>query len=297
MTRRSSVSEGAGYRIFSWFNGLFLLLVLAVTAYPIYYVLIASFSNASAMATNYGLMLLPFRPYTTKAYELVFRYPLVMTGYGNTLLILFGGLVLNLALTSLGAYYLTLKDSLFRKPLALLVVFSMYFSGGLVPMYLNVKSLGLYDSLWSLIIPVAINTYNMLILRSAFAAVPASLTEAARLDGASHFRILTRVYLPVTGATMAVIVLYYAVSHWNAWFNAMLFIKTPGKFPLQLVLRQIMILNVNPTMTMADTGEEAYIAELMKYALIVVSTAPILLLYPFLQRFFVKGIMIGALKG
>ena len=183
MSESTRLREGRGYAIFYVLNLLFLALVLVVTAYPIYHVLIASFSNPSAMAANYGLMLTPFSLLTTKAYQLVFRYPLVLSGYANTLVIVTVGLVVNLTLTSLGAYYLTLKDSLFRKPMAVLVVFSIYFSGGMVPMYLNVKNLGLYDSTWALIIPVAISTYNMLILRSAFASIPASMTEAA-LPGA-----------------------------------------------------------------------------------------------------------------
>jgi putative aldouronate transport system permease protein len=174
----------------------------------------------------------------------------------------------------------------------------MYFSGGLVPMYLNVQGLGMMNSLWALIIPSAINTYNMLILRSAFASVPDSLVEVAKLDGASHFQILTKIFLPLSGATLAVMVLYYGVGHWNAWFNASIFIQTPERFPLQLVLRNILILNQNTEFntTMNDTTA-ALMNEIIKYALIVVSTAPILLLYPFLQRFFTKGVMIGAIKG
>ena len=155
------------------------------------------------------------------------------------------------------------------------------------------------DTLWSLILPGAVNTYNLLIMRSAFAAMPDSLYEAAYLDGASHARILTQVYIPLSGATMAVMVLYYGVAHWNSWFNASLYISTTSKYPLQLVLRQILILNQNSELnaTMVDDGEQALYADLIKYALIVVSTLPILILYPFLQRFFAKGVMVGALKG
>ena len=154
------------------------------------------------------------------------------------------------------------------------------------------------DSLWSLIIPSAISTYNLLVLRSAFAAVPGSLVEAAVLDGASHFKILRHVMVPLSGATLAVIVLYYGVGHWNSWFNASIYIQSTAKFPLQLVLRRILILNQNAEMNSGmDSGEAAQLAELIKYALIVISTAPILCLYPFLQRFFVKGVMVGAVKG
>ena len=166
-------------------------------------------------------------------------------------------------------------------------------------MYLNVNSLGLMNSLWALIIPGAISTYNMLILRSAFSNIPDSLIEVAKLDGVNHFQILTRIFIPLSGATLAVLVLYYGVGHWNAWFNASIFLQTPSKYPLQLVLRSILILNQNQEFTAATAGDLASVLnrEGIKYALIVVSTAPIILLYPFLQRFFTKGVLIGAIKG
>lgn len=292
--------EGPGYKVFTAVNTLLLLLVIVATAYPVYFVLIASFSDPAAMNANYGLMLLPKLPLSIRAYRLVFDHPLVLVSYKNTLIILFGGLAVNLTLTSLGAYFLSLKNSMWRKPIAMLILFSMYFSGGLVPMYLNVKELGMMDTLWALILPGAISTYNMLVMRSAFASVPDSLVEAAHLDGASHFKILLKVMLPLSGATLAVMVLYYGVAHWNAWFNASLFIQTTTKYPLQLVLRQILILGQNAEFEAAsatDMGDAAQMSELIKYALIVVSTVPILAMYPFLQRFFVKGVMVGALKG
>jgi putative aldouronate transport system permease protein len=155
------------------------------------------------------------------------------------------------------------------------------------------------NTLWALVIPGIINTYNMLILRSAFSAVPDSLVEVAKLDGASHFQILTKIFIPLSGATLAVMVLYYGVGHWNAWFNASIFIQTPSKYPLQLVLRTILLLNQSAEFNAAaaDDSMAALMAEIIKYALIVVSTAPILMLYPFLQRFFTRGVMIGAIKG
>lgn len=297
--RKSTLQqEGPGYKVFTVFNTIFLCLVILVTAYPVWYVLIASISNPNAMMTNYGLMALPHFPLSLDAYRLVLRHPLVLSGYRNTLIILVAGLALNMVLTCMGAYFMALKRSMWRRPISALIIFTMYFSGGMVPAYLNIQSLGLMNSLWALILPVAINTYNMLILRSAFMAVPDSLTEVATLDGAGHFRILTRIFLPLSGATLAVMVLYYAVGHWNSWFNASLYIQTPTKFPLQLVLRQILLLNQNADVTaVLNDSTAAQLAELIKYALIVVSTAPILILYPFLQRFFTKGVMVGAIKG
>lgn len=291
--------EGPAYRVFTVFNTLFLILAVICTFYPIYYVLIASISSASGLAANYGMLWLPIQPVSLTAYEMVFRNSLVLSGYANTLIVLIVGLMFNMALTVMGAYALSLNGAMFTKPISLLVLFTMYFSGGMIPTYFNIKNLGLMDTLWSLILPGAVNTYNLLIMRSAFAAMPDSLYEAAYLDGASHARILTQVYIPLSGATMAVMVLYYGVSHWNSWFNASLYISTTSKYPLQLVLRQILILNQNSELnaTMVDDGEQALYADLIKYALIVVSTLPILILYPFLQRFFAKGVMVGALKG
>lgn len=297
--RRHLHQEGAGYTAFAAFNTLLLVLCCIVTLYPIYYVVVASISEADILGRNFGLLLFPVGQWNIHAYELVFRNSLVVSGFANTMFILIVGLAINMVCTCLGAYLLALKGSLLSKPIGFLILFTMYFSGGIVPTYLNVQSFGLIDSLWSLIIPGAISTYNLLIMRSAFSAVPDSLVEAAKLDGASHFRILTQVFLPLSGATLAVMVLYYAVGHWNAWFHASLYISDSKKYPLQLVLRQILLLNQNSEMAAntTDTGELAKYAESVKYALIVVSSAPILLLYPFLQKFFAKGVMVGALKG
>jgi putative aldouronate transport system permease protein len=291
--------EGFSYGVFTVFNYIILSLAILITAYPVYYVLIASFSDPDNLMRNYGLMWLPKRPLTLEAYKLVMDHPQVLSGYRNTLFVLIAGLVFNMVLTALGAYLLCLKNSLFRRPLSIAIIFTMYFSGGLVPMYLNVQNMGLMNTLWSLVIPGAISTYNMLILRSAFASIPDSLIEVAKLDGASHFQILTKIFLPLSGATLAVLLLYYGVGHWNAWFNSSLFIQSPTRYPLQLVLRNILLLNQNTEFYAASSGDSAsaLIAEIIKYALIVVSTAPILLLYPFLQRFFTKGVMIGAIKG
>ena len=291
--------EGMGYRVFTVFNTILLVIATFVTLYPMYYVVVASISEADELARNFGLLLFPLGKWNVFAYELVFRNGLVVRGFLNTFFILFVGLAFNMVLTCLGAYFLSLKGSMLVKPLSMLILFTMYFSGGIVPIYMNVRDLGLMDTLWSLIIPGAINTYNMLIMRSAFAAVPDALYEAAYLDGAPHYKILSQVYIPLCGATMAVMVLYYGVGHWNSWFRASLYISDTKKYPLQLVLRQILLLNQNSDLnaSVTDLGELAKYSDSVKYALIVVSSAPILLLYPFLQRFFAKGVMVGALKG
>lgn len=298
--RRGKLSqEGRGYQVFTVVNTLLLIAIALITLYPMYYVVIASISDADEMGRQTGLLLYPVGQWNVFSYKLVFRNSLVLSGFANTLFIVLAGLAVNMTLTCLGAYVLAQKGAMLVKPLSMLILFSMYFSGGIVPTYLNISQLGLMDSLWSLILPVALDTYNLLILRSAFAAVPDTLTEAARLDGASHAKILTRVFIPLSGATLAVMVLYYAVGHWNSWFRASLYIADPNKYPLQLVLRNILLLNQTSDMnaSVTDLGELAKYAESVKYALIVVSSLPILILYPFLQKFFAKGVMVGALKG
>lgn len=291
--------DGKGYRVFSAFNNLLMALVILVTAYPLWYVIIASVSDPAAMMGDYGLMWLPKFPMTLEVYKFAMINPLVLSGMRSTLFIVVAGVSVNLVLTCLGAYVMSLRNALFKKPLSILFIFTMYFNGGIIPTYLNVQSFGLMNSWWSVIIPFAINIYNMLILRSAFAAVPDSLIEVARMDGASHARILAQIFLPLSGATLAVMVLYYAVGHWNAWFYASLFIQKPEKYPLQVVLRQIILMNKNASASAAALTDNtnSMMLELVKYALIVISSAPILILYPFLQRFFTKGVMVGAIKG
>ena len=208
------------------------------------------------------------------------------------------GLALNLILTALGAYFLTIKGPMLKNVITFMIIFTMYFSGGMIPSYLNIKDLKLLNSLWSLILPSAITTTNLIIMKSAFQAIPESLSESARLDGASYLQILIKIMIPLSKATMAVMVLYYGVSRWNSWFAASIYLNNSDLFPLQLVMRNILnMANQMAGSTGAGADEMAQLVELIKYALIVVTTAPILALYPFLQKYFVKGVMIGAVKG
>lgn len=180
----------------------------------------------------------------------------------------------------------------------IMIIITMFFSGGMIPFYFSVRELGLEDSLWSLILPSAINTFNLIIMKTSFMSVPESLSESAWLDGAGHLTILFRIILPISMSTLAVIGLYYAVAHWNAWFNAMLFLKDRRKFPLQLIIREILIQNNMSEMADgADVAGKAFISETIKYAVIVIATLPILCVYPFIQKYFTKGVMIGAVKG
>ena len=289
------IKETPGERIFDIVNVILLLALVFVIVIPVWHVVCYSFSDANrVMATN-GLLLLP-EGFSLESYQAVARNPNIFTGYRNTIFIVIVGTLLSLLLTLMGAYVLSRKGFLWNRFLSLMVVFTMYFSGGMIPFYLTVRTVGLDGSIWSLIIPSAISTYNMIIMRTAMASVPASMEESATIDGAGHFRILFSIMIPLTKATLAVIALYYAVSNWNAWFNAMLFLRDKSLYPLQLILREILVQN-DTTMMSAGMGEDQFlIGETIKYATIVVATVPILCVYPFLQKYFVKGVMIGAVK-
>ncbi len=285
-------------RIFSGCNGLFMLLMIFITAYPLYYCLIASFSDPIQLALNPGALFLPLKPFTLSAYQKVLEHSLFLSGVRNTLFVLCVGTLLNMALTILTGYALSRKGAMLIVPITFYIVFTMYFSGGLIPGYLNVKDLGLINSLWSLILPGAISTYNLIIMKTAFASVPDALPESAQIDGARHLTILARIMVPLSAPTIAVLVLYYAVGHWNAWFSASIYLQDSTLHPLQLVMRNILN-SADVSEMLGDVGgeDQARYVELIKYALIMVSTVPILVLYPFLQKYFVKGVMIGAIKG
>lgn len=284
-------------KIFEIFNGLFLILLMIVTLYPLLYVLFASFSDPIQFMGYNGLLFKPLG-FTLAAYEKAFQHPLILSAYGMTLLIVVVGTTLNVILTAIAAYFLSRQDVLWQRPIAFLIIFTMYFSGGLVPLYLTVRDLMLYNTFWALILPVAINTFNLMIMRTGFAAIPHSLEESARIDGAGHFTILFKIVLPLAMPTVAVMILYYGVYHWNTWFNASIFLKDQALYPLQLVLRQILITSDTSAMTTGvDAGAQLAVSETIKYAVIVIATLPILCIYPFLQKHFVKGVMIGAVKG
>jgi putative aldouronate transport system permease protein len=221
-----------------------------------------------------------------------------LTGYRNTLFIVVFGVALNLIMTSLAAYVHSRKNVMWNHFFIFFIVITMFFSGGLIPLYLVVKGVGLIDSLWATIIPFAVNTFNLIIMRTAFQAVPDSLEESAKIDGANHFVILMRIIIPLSMPVIAVMILYYAVEKWNGWFYASIFLKDHGLYPLQLILREILISNSTESMaTNAAAADQYQLGETIKYATIIVATLPILIVYPFLQKYFVKGVMVGAIKG
>lgn len=290
------VKRSMGERIFSVFNYIFLGIVMIVCFYPVWYVLVASFSDSNILMQHSGILMKPLG-FSTDAYMKVFQNPMILRGYGNTLFILIVGVSLDIVMTSLGAYFLSRKNIMFKKPIMIFIMITMFFSGGMIPFYLTLKNLHLTKTLWGLIIPFMISTYNMIILRTSFESLPDSLIEAAQIDGASHLKILAKIVLPLSKAILAVMVLYYGVGIWNAWFWASAIIRDRQQYPLQVILREILLQNDVGSMTAGiSVADQEAVGMTIKYATIVVATVPILCIYPFLQKYFTKGVMIGAVK-
>lgn len=274
-----------------------LIAIVVVTFYPMWYVLIASFSSGTGLAKGAGFMLLP-EDFTTKAYELVFHNRLIKSGLKNTLIILAGALPINIIMTMLCGYFMSCSGLFWKKPINAMILLTMFFAGGLIPSYLNIKDLGLYNTLWALILPGALNVYNAIICKTAIEGIPESLKESAYIDGANDIKIIFRIILPLIKPTLAVLTLYYGVSHWNGWFNASIYIKDNDLLPVQNIIRAILLEN-DMQLNGSDASTDDYnsYAEAIQYAAIVITTVPILCVYPFLQKHFAKGVMIGAVKG
>ena len=299
--------ESPGERVFDFFNVIFLVAVSIIAIYPLWHVICASFSDPTVIASKNSVILFPLGKdgglgATWAAYKQAFTHPLILPAYWNSIWITVVATTLNIIMTSICAYVLSRQGVMLKKTFTLIVMFTMFFNGGMIPTYLVLtKILGLNNSYLALILPGAISVYNMIIMRTNFESIPVSLDEAARLDGAGHMRILFQIVLPLSKAIIAVMILYYAVSHWNAWFNASIYLQDRRKFPLQLILREILIQNDTTSMqaggNAAAASDMADIGETIKYATIIIATVPILCVYPFLQKHFTKGVMVGAVKG
>jgi len=289
------VKKSAGEHVFDMAIVVFMLFVMIITVYPFVYSFFASFSDGDAVMKHRGLIFW-FLGFSLDAYKKVFENQMILIGYRNTLLYLTLGTTVNVLLTSFGSYALSRKVFKLRNVIMFMVVFTMFFNGGLIPTFLVVKGIGLYDNFLAMIFPNAINTWNLIIMRTSMLEIPESIEESARIDGANDFVILFRIIIPLSTAVLAVMILFYGAAQWNSWFNAMVYLRERGKFPLQLVLREILISNSTDSMTVGDVSSST-ISETIKYATMMVATVPILLVYPALQKYFVKGVMIGAIKG
>lgn len=284
------------FSIFNLFNICILSILALLCIYPIWYVLTASLSNGNLIIQHSGLLLLPIKP-NIAAYIAVFKNKMILSGYLNTIKILIISLILQITMTSIGAYFFSRERVLFKKPLMFIITLTMFISGGMIPFYQNLRSLHLMNSHWGLILPFMISTYNMIILKTSFESIPKSLSEAARIDGAGHIRILFSIVLPLSKPVLAVMLLYYGVGVWNGWFWASTILTDRSMYPLQVILREILLSNDTSVMTQGvSSGDLEAVGATIRYATVIVATLPILCAYPFLQKYFTKGIMIGAVK-
>ncbi len=290
---------------FTFFNGTLLIIIFFLIVYPLVYVLSASISNPSAV--NSGKMILLPIGFTFEGYKAVFAFKDIWSGYANTIFYTFVGTTLNLLVTLPCAYALSRPDFAGRKFFMTLFIITMYFGGGMIPVYLNIKELGLLNTRWAMIIPGLVSAYNLIVARTFFASsIPIALQEAAMIDGSSDLRTFLAIVMPLSQPIIVVLALYYGIGHWNAYFSAMIYLSDRSKYPLQLILREILVENkmdassimlVDDPLAVASAYKAQERADLLKYAIIVVSTVPMLLIYPSLQKFFEKGIMIGSIKG
>lgn len=288
-----------GDKIFEIVNYTLLTLVLIIVLYPLLYIVSASFSDPQAVITG-EVFVIPVRP-TLKGYEAVFKNKKILTGFMNSFFYLFVGTALNLVMTMLCAYPLSRKEFKARNFLAMYFVFTMYFSGGLIPSYMLVKNLNLINTRWALIIPTAMSTYNMIICRTYITnSIPDEMYEAAQLDGCTPWKYFLRIVVPLCKPILAVLTLYYGVAKWNDYFSAMVYINKDSLQPLPTIMREILIQNKVDMTQITDATNLAKLqgmSDLLKYSTIVVSSLPVMLLYPFVQKHLVKGVMIGAVKG
>lgn len=288
------MKRSLGERIFAIFN-YFLLIVLAiVTLYPFLYVVFASLSEPAKLLMTEGFLLKP-AGFTLAAYKSVFVTEGLFSGYANTIFYTVAGTALNMLATVMAAYVLSREQLMLRRFFTLMFLFTMYFGGGMIPSYLLMQDLHLINTRWAVLLPSLVSTYNLLIMIRGFYGVPASLEESARIDGASHWRVIFSIILPLVKPTAMVIMMYYAVGHWNAWYTAMLYIRDTSKRPLQLYLRKILIQNQISVVNGDSVADE--IGMTVQFATIIVAVVPILVIYPFIQKHFVSGIMLGAVKG
>ncbi|MDR2534785.1 MAG: carbohydrate ABC transporter permease [Treponema sp.] len=293
------MKKGTSRYIFEIVNYLFMIGMCVVMLYPFLFVLAASLSSSSEVSR--GMVGIIPKGFNIRAYEAVFKYEHIWTGYRNTILYTTCGTIVNLALTICGAYPLSRKQFVGRSAFTFFIAVTMFFSGGLIPTYLVMRHYKLLNTFWVMILPGAISTWNMIIMRTFFQNLPSELEESAIIDGCNDLGVLMRIVIPLSTASIMTIGMFYAVGHWNAWFDAFIYLRDHTRYPIQLWLRTIVLQNQMNDITnlqgAVDVGVENLISDTIKYAVIVVAAAPILCVYPFIQKYFVKGVMVGSIKG
>lgn len=287
--------------VFEIINAIILIVVACVCIAPIIHVVFASISDPTLLTQSTGLILWPLsdetHSLTTKGYQIVFANNSLIKGYANTIFYVAVGTTISVFLTSLGAYCVSRKKTMWLKYLMIMITATMFFQGGLIPTYLVVKKCGMINTRWALLIPQAIMVFNLIIVRTSFISLPDSLEESAQLDGAGHITILIKIVMPLCKATLAVIALFYAVQKWNEYFFAMIYLTNRDLYPLQIILREILIESNQQSITYNTSATMDKYKTLVEYCTIVVATLPILCIYPFIQKYFVTGVMIGSIKG
>ncbi len=300
--RKNSIREGSCIADIAIY--LFLVILSVIFIYPLYEVIVCSVSDVNAVVIHNSFLMWPVG-FHLEAYKMVLSNKNIWIGFRNTMLYMALGTTFQYIVTVFTAYPLSIRDLWGKKAILIIFTVTMYFSGGLIPYFLLINSLGMYNSIWVLIIPLGVNVYNMIIMRTQFLNLPAELKEAAEIDGAGDITMLFKILIPLSGAVSAVLVLFTAVSYWNMWFDPMIFLTERKLYPIQSVLREILI--DDSSVQAAGAGamnskllhnvDTAAVQKLIKYANIVVTTVPILCIYPFAQKYFVKGVMVGSLKG
>ena len=287
-------------KVVYFINYVLLALLLVIVLYPIIYIISCSFSSGSALMAG-RVRLLPVE-FTFDSYKAVFKYQSIWSGYKNSVIYTIVGTLISIVFTLFAAYPLSRDDFRGQKLFTGLFLFTMMFSGGLIPTYLLVRNLKLIDAMWAIVLPGAVSAYNMIVARTFFKqTIPKELMEAAEMDGCSDFKFFSRIVIPLSTPIVAVLCLWVAVSLWNSYFNPMIYINSEDKYPLQLVLRRILLMSqVNLNSSSVDPqviAKNQYLSEMLKYGTIIISTLPLMVIYPFVQKYFVKGVMIGSVKG
>ena len=300
MQRSGKIRDCAVDRVFYGVNTVLLLLFLVAVTYPFVYIVSCSFSSGKALISG-KVVLLPVEP-TLEGYQAILQYRDIWTGFGNSFLYTISGTFIGLVLTVLAAYPLSRRSLAGRKPIMILFLFTMLFNGGLVPNYMLIMKLKLLNTIWAIILPTALSAYNVIVSRTFFmTSIPEELHESAELDGCGEFRYLLSIVLPLSKAILAVLVLWIAIGLWNSYFNPMIYLNDKAKYPLQLILREILLM-ANVDFTRAASNPELFyrnqqLSEILRYGTIIISALPLMILYPFIQKYFVKGVMIGSVKG
>nr|WP_294470038.1 carbohydrate ABC transporter permease [uncultured Sellimonas sp.] len=298
MAGKKKMKMSKGDRIFTIINAIIMILVCIVVLYPLYYVLLASVTDP--VVVNSGKLLLYPEAWYTEGYVTTLEYGPLWTAYKNTIVYTVVGTVVSLICTIPAGYALSRMDLVGRKPIMFLFTFTMFFSGGMIPLYLTIQQLHIYNTIWAMVLPVAVSAYNLIVCRSFFdTSVPIELLEAAKIDGCSDFGFFFKIAIPLSKTIIAVMTLFYATAMWNQFFNALMYLQDYDKMPLQVVLRDLVLMN--QANQMGSSGAEMVtrqkLAEQLKYCIVVVAAFPLLCIYPFLQKYFAKGVTIGAVKG